>query len=225
MRSEHGITKVERNKSCEFSGSNAIFDMGLLAAQNGTSKKVAGDNGTYFSVTITEEITWVTGTDVTLAHVPTGTSGSEIPFIYELKGDGTYGKKYVCGASAGAGTYKITANTKKITPPTDVTTSSKALVIYTYTADGTTGNGAVQVVGDAVNFPDAGRGLLEVLGCDLCDISTKYYAYLEFPQAKLLSQFDINLTTDGNHPFTIRCMQDYCDNEKKLFSLTVPEGQ
>ena len=44
-----------------------------------------------------------------------------------------------------------------------------------------------------------------------------------FPQAKLLSDYNLDFTTEGKHPFTIRAMQNYCDSEKKLFDLIVPE--
>lgn len=214
--------KVERAKTCEFSGSNALFDLGLLAAQSGTTKKVATAQNT-IQVSVCEQIDWVAGTGTVLKHTPVGTAGAEIPFIYALNPDGTVGTKYVIGASVGEGVYTVNAATKTITPPTDVTTTSKALVFYDYTADGTDGNGAVQAAADAINFPDAGRFLLEVLGHDTCDITTKYYAYIDFPAAKLSSEFDIDLTTDGQHPFTLRCMQDYCDYEKKLFTVTIPE--
>jgi len=199
-----------------------MFDLGLLAAQSGTEKKVASAAAP-LDVAVCEEIEWVAGTDVVLKHTPIGTSGAEIPFIYALEPDGTVGTKYEVGANAAAGIYKVVAGTKSITPPTDVTTKARALVFYTYSADGTDGNGAVQATADAINFPDAGRFLLEVLGHDTCDITTKYYAYVDFPAAKLSSEFDINLTTDGQHPFTLRCMQDYCDYEKKLFTITIPE--
>lgn len=172
---------------------------------------------------MSEELTIASPATVTVKHVPVGTTGAEIPFMYVVNPDGTLGTRYEVGASAGSGVFAVNASTKTITPPTNVTTSTKVLVFYNYTADGTTNNGAVQAVADAVNFPDAGRFLLEVLGHDTCDITTKYYAYIDFPAAKLSSEFDINLSTDGQHPFTLRCMQDYCDHEKKLFTVTVPE--
>ena len=214
--------KVERAKTCEFSASNALFDLGLLAAQSGTEKKVASANAP-LTVSVCETIDWVAGTGTVLKHTPVGTAGAEVPFIYALNPDGTVGTKYTVGASVGAETFVVNAATKTITPPSGVTTLSKALVFYDYTADGTESNGAVQATADAINFPDAGRFLLEVLGHDTCDITTKYYAYVDFPAAKLSSEFDINLTTDGQHPFTLRCMQDYCDYEKKLFTITIPE--
>lgn len=216
------IMSFERAKTCEFSGSNALFDLGLLAAQSGTQKKVASALET-ITVSTCETIDWVTGTGTVLNHIPVGTAGAEVPFIYGLNPDGTIGAKYVVGASAGAGVFSVNAQTKTVTPPTDVTTPSKALVFYDYVADGTDGLGAVQATADAINFPDAGRFLLEVLGHDTCDITTKYYAYVDFPAAKLSSEFDLDLTTDGQHPFTLRCMQDYCDYEKKLFTVTIPE--
>lgn len=185
-------------------------------------KKAATAQDT-LQVSICETLDWVTGTGAVLKHIPVGTAGAEVPFAYALNPDGTVGKKYEVGASAGVGVFSVNAATKTITPPTDVTTSSKVLVFYDYIADGTDGNGAVQATADAINFPDAGRFLLEVLGHDTCDITTKYYAYVDFPAAKLSSEFDLDLTTDGQHPFTLRCMQDYCDYEKKLFTVTIPE--
>ena len=214
--------KVERNKQCEFSASNALFDLGLLAAQSGTQKKTAAANAT-IDVTVSEELDIVNGTPVQLKHIPIGTAGAEVPFLYVVNPDGTLGTKYEVAASAGENVFSVNAATQTITPPTNVTVKTKVLAFYTYTADGTDGNGAVQAVADAINFPDAGRFLLEVLGHDTCDITTKYYAYIDFPAAKLSSEFDVNLTTDGQHPFTLRCMQDYCDHEKKLFTVTVPE--
>ena len=217
------IMFFDRAKSCEFSASNSLLDLGLLAAQNGTAKQVAGATNK-ISVVYNEEAKWGGDTkEITLKHTPTGVAGAEIPFIYKLNNDGTFGKKYTCAAGAGEGKFKVDAANKKITAPTDVTTEERVFIIYTYEADGSTGNGAVQVTGDGVNFPTAGKFTLEVLGADTCDISTKYYAYLHFPNAKMQSNFDLTLTTEGKHPFTIKCMQDYCDNEKKLFTLTVPE--
>lgn len=216
------IMTFERNKQCEFSASNALFDLGLLAAQSGTQKKTATGTAT-IQVTCSEELTIKNGATVTLKHIPVGTAGAEVPFLYVINPDGTLGTKYEVGATAGAGVFSVNAATKTITPPTDVLVDTKVLAFYDYVADGSEGNGAVQAVADAINFPDAGRFLLEVLGHDTCDITTKYYAYIDFPAAKLSSEFDINLTTDGQHPFTLRCMQDYCDHEKKLFTVTVPE--
>lgn len=216
------IMTFEQGKQAEFSAQNSLIDLGLLAAQSGGSK-VAATAGAKITVPSFEEFTWTSGTDITLAQIPVGTASAEVPFIYKLNGDGTVGKKYTVGANAGAGVFKVVAATKKVTPPTDAVAGERVLVIYNYQADGTEDLGAISVSNSAKNFPTAGKFIMEVLGADVCNISVKYKAYMIFPQAKLLSDYNLDFTTEGKHPFTIRAMQNYCDSEKKLFDLIVPE--
>lgn len=216
------ITTFERAKSAEFSGSNSLFDLGLLAAQSGSAKKNATAQAS-ISVSYSQEFTWGNGTDVILDYTPVGATGAEIPYIYALNGDGTLGTRYECAAAAAPGKFKVDAATKTVTPPTDVTAAQKAWCVYTYEADGATDHGAVQVVNSAKDFPTTGKFLMEVLGCTTCDTATKYRAMLEFPQAKLMSDVELAFTTDGKHPFTIKAMQDYCGSDKVLFKITVPE--
>lgn len=217
------IMTFERAKSAEFSASNSLIDLGLLAAQSGGTKKVAVADARIL-VPHFQEFSWTDGTDVTLDYTPVGTAGAEVPYVYKLNGDGTLGKKYAAAAAAGTDVFKVNAATKKITPPTNVTAAEKAWCVYYYYADGTSDLGAVHVTNDAKNFPTAGKFIMEVLGADTCDITTKYYAYIVFPQAKLMSDFDITFATDGKHPFTIRAMQEYCADDKTLFSIYVPEA-
>lgn len=216
------IMTFEQGKQAEFSAQNSLIDLGLLAAQSGGSK-VAATGGAKITVPMFEEFTWTTGTDITLAQVPVGTLAAEVPFIYKLNGDGTTGLKYTAAANAGAGVFKVVAATKLVSPPTNAVAGERVLVIYNYEADGSEDLGAISVSNSAKNFPTAGKFIMEVLGADVCNISVKYKAYLIFPQAKLLSDYNLDFTTEGKHPFTIRAMQNYCDSEKKLFDLIVPE--
>lgn len=217
------IMAFERGKQAEFSAQNSLIDLSLLAAQSGSAKAYASALAK-ITVPVFEEFTWTTGTELTLDHVPVGTSAAEVPFIYALNGDGTTAKKYTVGAAPGAGVFKVVAATRTITPPTDAVAGERVLAIYYYEADGSQDNGAVSIANSAKNFPAAGRFIMEVLGADVCNISVKYKAFLIFPQAKLLSDYNLDFTTDGKHPFTIRAMQNYCDSEKRLFELIVPEA-
>ena len=36
------------------------------------------------------------------------------------------------------------------------------------------------------------------------------------PKGKIDNNFTINLTTEGNHPFSITAMKDYCSEEEQL---------
>lgn len=206
------IASFDRAKNAEFTANSSIFDLDLYAAQNGKEKEVA---------TTTKKITTPAfetlevkagETTVKLAHTP----NAEITTIYTLNGDDTLGVPYTAGTAASATAFVYDNTTATITVPTGFV--GNLFVMYEYEAEQ-----AVQVVGDGINFPKAGKFVMEVLGSDLCDTSTKIHAYIVFPNAKLDANVDISFTTDGNHPFTIRALQSYCDGEKVLFKIIIPK--
>ena len=195
--------------------------LGLLAAQMGSEKKQA-TNSAKIKLPIFEEIEVPSGSaTVTLSKTPAGTGAAGIPYIYKLNGDSTIATKYTYGSTDAASQFTFNGTT--LTFPTGLNAGDMIFVVYEYEADGTEGNGGVSVEGNAVDFPKAGKFVMEVLGCDVCDPSTLYYAYVIFPQAKLMSDFDLSFTTDGKHPFSMKAMQQYCDHSKKLFQVAIPE--
>ena len=213
------IMTFERGKKAQFTASNSLFDLALAAAQFGSAKQVATSQNK-LTVPKFEEITLNAGyTTVTLSEVPVGTAAAEITYIYGLNGDETLGTAYALAATADATHFALDAATKALTPPTGLVAGTRLMVMYNYASAE-----AVAVYNSAKDFPAAGRFVLEVLGCDVCDITQKYRAYIIFPQAKLLSEVDIGFSTDSKHPFTIEAMQQYCDKTKKLFEIVVPDG-
>ena len=114
-------------------------------------------------------------------------------------------------------------------------TGEQLFVMYEYEADGaeavknssgeitTNAKGAVEVSNTAKNFPVGCKFVMEILGADVCDQTNLIYAYLVFPNAKISPDFDWSIATDSTHPFSLKAMQDYCDSEKKLFSIIIPE--
>ena len=207
------IASFDRAKNAEFSANNSLFDLGLFAAQNGNEKEVATETKTivtpaFETIDVTDEAS------VTLKHTP----NAQIKEIYGLKGDGTLGVKYSVSTQATATTFVHTADTNTITIPTGLTVGSQLFVMYEYAA-----TSAVAVTGDAINFPKAGKFIMEVLGTDVCDPTTLIHAYIVFPNAKLDANVDVSFQTDGSHPFTIKAQQSYCDSKKRLFSIIVPE--
>ena len=80
--------------------------------------------------------------------------------------------------------------------------------MYDYEADGSAGNGAVEVANSATNFPVGCKFIMEILGADVCDQTNLIYAYLIFPNAKLSPDFDWSIATDSTHPFSMRAMQE-----------------
>jgi hypothetical protein len=214
------IMQFERAKRAEFSANNSLFDLSLAAAQFGTEKNVASDTNV-ISTPCFEIFTVEDGYDtIELKYIPTGVAGAEIAFIYGLRNDETLGVKYGLGDGVDATdtTFLLDAADREITLPTNLQIGSRILVRYMYDSVS-----AVEVVNSATNFPTAGEFIMEVLGSDPCSPDLKYAAYIIFPNAKLTSNVDITFTTEGNHPFNITALQDYCDPEKRLFRIVIPE--
>lgn len=203
------IATFYRAKSAEFSAANAIFDMQLMATQMGTQKNVASADKKI--VVPAMESFKVEGTNYTLKHTPKLAPAE----IYALNGDSTFGTKYKKASAAGAETFAISGTT--LTVPTGLANGTELFVMYEYET-----TAAVEVVNSATKFPVGCKFVMEVLGCDVCDQTNLIYAYLIFPNFKLSPDMDWSIATDGTHPFSGKAQQDYCDSEKKLFSIVIP---
>lgn len=214
------IATFYRAKTAEFSAENALFDMNLLATQAGTTKKVASatakiETPCFQTIDITD------ATSYTLNHTP---KAGTTPKVYVLNGDGTLGEKVEIATTAAGKTIALAGTAVTIVAGADgYTNGSQLFFMYDYEADGTEGNGAVEVANTATNFPVGCKFIMEILGADVCDQTNLIYAYLIFPNAKLSPDFDWSIATDSTHPFSMRAMQEYCDKEKKLFSIVIPE--
>lgn len=204
------IATFYRAKSAEFSAENALFDMNLMATQLGTSKKVASATSKILAPAM-ESFTVVEGGKYDLKHTPK-VAPTE---IYALNNDSTFGVKYVKGTAASATEFSIADKT--ISLPTGVAVGTEMFVMYEYETEN-----AVEVVNSAKNFPVGCKFVMEVLGCDVCDQTNLVYAYVIFNNAKLSPDFDWSIATDGTHPFSMKAQQDYCDKEKRLFSIIIP---
>ena len=206
------IQEFDRGRSAEFGAENSIFDLSLYAAQMGRDVEV----NTKIEVPAFEAID-VKGTDAE-TYVTKKTPIANIERIYALNGDGTLGKVFKSATTASAEEFVYDETTHTITLPTGLEKGSQLFVMYEYESEK-----ATAVTANAIDFPKAGKFVLEVLGTSVCDPDTLIHAYVVFPNAKLDGNVDFTFATDGTHPFTIRAMQDYCDKEKKLFTIVIPE--
>lgn len=196
------IATFYRAKSAEFSAENALFDMGLLATQAGTKKKVASSSAKITSPCFqTVDIT--TATSYTLTHTPkTGTT----PKVYVLNGDGTLGDKVEIDSTAAGKKIAIAGTAVTlIVGEAGYKEGDQLFFMYEYEADGTEGNGAVEVVNSATNFPVGCKFVMEILGADVCDQTNLIYAYLIFPNCKLSPDFDWSIATVNNAAYVQQC--------------------
>ena len=208
------IMTFNRGKQAELSAESSLFDLGLLAVQSGTTLDVSSAVNT-FTVPWFDEIKSTSADTVTLTRTP---ASNTLKYVWAMNNDGSLGTKFVVGTD-------VTLAGKVLTWGSgELAVGTRVFAPYEFTASNTAGSGATRVNADAVNFPTGGKFILEVLGCDVCDPSTLYNAYIVFPNAKMLSDFDITFATDSTHPFTIRANQDYCDPDKLLFRVVIPEA-
>ena len=210
------IATYQNAKNCEFSASNSLFDLNLFSAQMGVEKKYATVQEK-MTVPCFETIEVFPGdTTVALSNTPKNV----ITEIYGLHGDNTLSEKYTLYNSGKRNDSNFSISGSTITLPnkiTELSANSKIFVTYDYETEN-----AVSVSCTSVDFPKNGKFILEVLGNDVCDPSVLIYAYIVFPHAKLTSSVDLTFTTNGKHPFTLKCQQDYCDEQKGLFEIVVP---
>lgn len=230
------IMTFERAKEATFSAENAVFDLGLLAAQMGTSKKYSASDAkintpAFEEITITQAM--LTANAVTLSHTPItasvgGSSVSSIVEIFKLNGDSTFGTKFIpvsSGTTATTGKFYNAAGSASIAIfGADWAIGDRLFVMYEYAADATAGNGSVAITNSATEFPSNGKFVMEVLGADVCDSTTKVYAYLIFPNCKLSSATDLSFETEMTQALEISANQNYCSAENELWSLIIPEA-
>ncbi len=209
------IRTFNRAKTAEFSANNSLFDLGLAAAQSGTEKKVASSTNKIISPCFMEVV--LTADNLTTLTLPENrTPMGQILSIRILQDNGTLGKEFKNGAEANDSTFVHASKSTSITLPTGLTEGQALFICYEFEAER-----AVQIVNTAIDFPKTGKFVMEVLGADTCDPSKQIHAYVEFPNATLLGDFDWSFTTEGNHPFSIKANVNYCDRRKQLFSVTV----
>lgn len=99
------------SRRATFNVTVATFNTDVLAAQNGTEVVTGSTDITYYDVITVGE----SGT-VTTKFKATGTTGSEISFIYKLNNDGTYGTAWEQAATADTeGKFAYASATRTIT--------------------------------------------------------------------------------------------------------------
>ena len=190
-----------------------------MATQLGTTKKVgktgvAADGSDAVKVIVPAmESFEAKGGKYVLKHAPKAVPSE----IYALGQDSTFAQKYIRETSASATAFAYSEADHTITLPANIEDGAEMFVMYEYET-----TSAVEVVNSAKNFPVGCKFIMEVLGCDVCDQTNLVYAYVIFNNAKLSPDFDWSIATDGTHPFSMKAQQDYCDKEKRLFSIVIP---
>ena len=207
------ITTLYRAKKATFSASNSLISLDLAAAQYGTKKEVAGEEGivdcAYETIKIEEG-----ATSVKLAHEPVENS---IKWIYVIEKN-EVGEAIEVGSTTEGG-KAVVANDGTITLPEGV--KGKVYVEYDFV-----NKDAVQIVNKASEFPEAVKVIIYAYFRDVCNENKVYSGKIICPKAKLNPEsVELSLTSTGKHPFEFVVNRDYCaeEGEDELFRIIVSE--
>ena len=208
------IMELMRSKAIEASAENAIYDLGLLAAQYGTEKKEATSDK---KITAPRMETFeVTGETYKTKYTPVAMPKA----IYKLNGDSTLGAKYLAPSKDFEGDFTYDED-GTITLPADVKAGDEMFVMYEYESDK-----AIEVVNSANEFAKMGKMTFECLVYDVCDPETKIFAYLVLPRFQLSNDFDWSIGGDSQtHAFSGKAHVDYCSRDKKMVRVVIVDDE
>lgn len=214
------VGALDRNKTAKVSFNNAFMIGGAMATQIGNAPTVASV-GSEFVVPAFEIIDVTAGaTTVTLANVPVGTTGAEIPFVYKANKDGTQGAKYGINVTASATQFSLVPATKVVTLPTGVFTAGGRLIVF-YNYKAAVGK---KYVNSGDKFAKTVKLVLDLLLRDTCDNSVVYHGKMVIDTAKIDGSFTIGIGNEpAAHSVVAEAVTNVCTSSKVLWTLYLVE--
>lgn len=197
------VAVLDNGRSATFSAANAFFNTSILATQAGTKvvKAATTDKMTRY------EVVDISNGAGKVSYTPSTPASAK---VYALNSDGSYKEATpITGAKlTGKDVSGVTAGV------------TKALVEY-----------ETLVTGDSnekiVAYADAENELLsvtaEILLKDLCSQAT-YLAILKM-RGKISGEVDWSMARDGNHPFEITALPDYCGGRQLIEIIIVKDDE
>jgi hypothetical protein len=200
------IKRFWNAKTGEFTATNAMINLNVLAAQSGNDANMAG-TGTD-AITMPRIITVKSGTTATLTGY---VNGNRIT-VNALGTNGAMGKAYTAGSNASATEYKLDGTT--FTPPTD---SGEVQYVVKYDRSVTEG---VEILNSADKFPATVKLTLKGLCVDPCEADTLRAVYIVLPSFQPSPETTIALNSDNpTLDFNGSLQVDYCSTDKTLYKI------
>lgn len=217
------IATITKGKTCTTSFNTPVYDLNIIAALNGTTKKVAGsaeyatiNTPCFEEIKITDD----NKTSIVLKNSVRSAGTTYKLNVTTLTKDGSPKRIFKQGTSVDSGIFTYTSATKTITfADSDLAVGDTVLIVYEYEA-----TEAVQVMATASDMPKTGKLYVEVKGFDICDQNTLLYAYYRFPTAKLASSYQTDIKLDTTIPLEFNCAIDYCGEDKEFYDIVVPNS-
>nr|DAQ68678.1 MAG TPA: structural protein [Caudoviricetes sp.] len=211
------IATVTKGKTCALSFATPLYDLNIVAAMNGTTKKVASDSSKIDAISFQEFIIGVEQTTIVLTNKAIDGSIS----VMTLDSNNCADKVFKVGGATSADTVTYTDDTKTITFASGaVSAGDKVLVKYDYETDS-----GVGFTASANDQAETGKLYVEVEGFSICDQDTKIFAYYYFPAAKMQSSYETKIDLESTITINMDCAVEYCDSEKAFYSVVIPTAK
>lgn len=199
------IKRFWNAKTGEFTATNAMLNLNVMAAQSGNEANIAtADN----VIVMPKIITVKAGTTVDLNGF---VAGNRIT-VNALGTNGAMGKAYTQGTAASATEFGLAGT--KLTAPTD---TAESQYVVKYDRQVTEG---VHILNSADKFPATVRLTLKALVVDPCEADVLRSAYIVLPSFQPSPETTIALSSDNaTIDFAGSLQVNYCSAEKDLYSI------
>lgn len=216
------IATVTKGKTCTTSFNVVVYDLNIIAALNATQKEIATSSAKIATPAFEEvAITADNKTAIVLKNAVKAVGTAYKLSVTTLAKDGSPKKIFKQGSAEAEGVFTYTSGTKTVAfNEGDLAEGDTVLIVYEYDTEK-----AVRVVASGDKFPTAGKLYVQVAGFDVCDQSTRVYAYYRFPTAKLTSSYQTDIQLDATIPMEFNCAVDYCGDDKKFYDIVVPSSE
>lgn len=199
------IKRFWNAKTGEFTCTNAMLNLNIMAAQSGNEPNIATETNT---ITMPKIVVVKAGSNATL---PGYVNGNRIT-VNALGTNGAMGKSYNPGAAASVDEFTINAGV--LTPPTD---TAESQYIVKYDRNVTEG---VDILNSADKFPATVKLTLKGLCVDPCQADTLRAVYIELPSFQPSPETTIALNSDNpTLDFSGSLQVNYCSADKELYHI------
>lgn len=198
------VAVLDNGRSATFGAANAFFNTSILATQAGTKVQKAAETDTFTRY----EVVDITNGAGTISYVPSTPAKAK---VYALNSDGSYKEAVAITGATVSAERTVSGVTAGVT---------KVLVEYETLIKGDSNE-------KIVAYADAENELLsvtaEILLKDLCSQAT-YLAILKM-RGKISGEVDWSMARDGNHPFEITALPDYCGGRQLIEIIIVKDDE
>nr|DAW33442.1 MAG TPA: putative structural protein [Caudoviricetes sp.] len=200
------VKKIWKSKAGSFSATNAFVNMNVISASSGSTPIFASSDN---KVTMPRMLHVKAGTEVDITGYVAGSVK-----VSQYYGDGSIGKTYELDTTAGADKFSISAETKKLTLPTDPDVEMY-FVKYLREVE----KGAL-ITNRADQFPSSVRAIMKATYYNPCKKNELKADYIEFPSFQVSPETTFPIDSDSaTMDFKGDLEIDYCGGEKVLYNV------